>query len=304
MKNAVLALKERAEVARLTTVAAALLEPGARVDVVHVVDRGAHEAEAEAEVMVAAAVDELRAKGLRGRGHIRVAGESGVLGRLARQAERWHADIVVMGSRGLGHLGGLLGHSISHGLLARLELPVLIVPANARLPRHGFRKLLVAVRDELDVHQAVTAVELLRPGLDVLAVHAPRAVAVHAGAEPDESFVELVETSDVVLRTARRRLECLGIRTALKDLPWGGGLGAAIAQVAREWDADLLLLGSRRLRDWEALIAGSTSHDVIHLTDRPVLITPKTGTTGDCRGRPLSTARPVHQRCRTWISTP
>jgi len=37
-----------------------------------------------------------------------------------------------MGSRGLGHLGGLLGRSVSHGLLAGLELPVLIVPDKAR----------------------------------------------------------------------------------------------------------------------------------------------------------------------------
>jgi hypothetical protein len=47
---------------------------------------------------------------------------------------------------------------------------------------------------------------------------------------------------------------------------------AAIAAVAGSWDADVLLLGSRHVGEWEAVIATSTSRDDARLGHRPVLI--------------------------------
>jgi nucleotide-binding universal stress UspA family protein len=253
------------------------------VDVVHLVEAGSTAAAQTAgEVAVGEAVDLLQARGLVARGHVLPAARHGVVGGLAEQAQASGAELIAMGSRGLGHLGGLLGRSVSHGLLASLDLPVLIVPADAQLPRSGFRRVLVALQDESEVELAAAVLRFVRPAPEVLAVHVPRRAAVHVGPSSGETFVEIRETSDLVLRHARRRLPASGMRVSTRLLERDGGVARRIAQAAREWDADLLVLGSRRVSDWEALLVGSTSHEVVHLSTRPVLIAPRT-TSGQAR---------------------
>jgi len=51
-----------------------------------------------------------------------------------------------------------------------------------------------------------------------------------------------------------------------------------IAAVARVWDADLVISGSRRHRDLAALIVGSTDHELIRQAHRPVLVARRSGT--------------------------
>jgi nucleotide-binding universal stress UspA family protein len=58
---------------------------------------------------------------------VRVAGEPAKA--IAAYAEELDADVVVLGSRGLGPVTGVLAGSVSHALLKRLKRPVLIVPA-------------------------------------------------------------------------------------------------------------------------------------------------------------------------------
>jgi nucleotide-binding universal stress UspA family protein len=48
---------------------------------------------------------------------------------IAAYADELGADLVVLGSRGLGPVTGALAGSVSHALLKRLKRPVLIVPA-------------------------------------------------------------------------------------------------------------------------------------------------------------------------------
>jgi nucleotide-binding universal stress UspA family protein len=57
----------------------------------------------------------------------RVAGEPAKA--IAAYAEKTEADLLVLGSRGLGSATGALRGSVSHGVLKRLKRPVLAVPA-------------------------------------------------------------------------------------------------------------------------------------------------------------------------------
>jgi nucleotide-binding universal stress UspA family protein len=111
---------------------------------------------------------------------------------------------------------------------------------------------------------------------EVLAVHVPRRVAIHAGGEPAGAFVEIGETSTAVLATARRRFKAAGVRVATRTVDRDGGVAAAICETAREWDADLIVLGPRRPGAWEAVVAGSTTLGVVQRSDRPVLIAGRT----------------------------
>ena len=273
MRNVLVALKDRSEAARLAAMAAALAGPDARLDVVHVVETGSGDDFDEADLAVARAVEVLRAHGITARGHVHLMGEGGVAGRLAERARASGAEVVVMGSRRLGEVRALAAGSISHALLANLDLPVLVLPDSAGVPSREPRRVLVAVGSEDDVEAVVAAVRLLgRPTIEVLAVHVPRRVALHAGDGGADSFLEIGETSTAVLATARRRFERAGLRIATCTVDRDGGVAAAICDTARDRDADLIVLGPRRPGAWEALAAGSTSHGVLHHSDRPVLL--------------------------------
>jgi nucleotide-binding universal stress UspA family protein len=277
MRSVVIALKERGEAAGLAAVSAALAESEGRVEVVHVVEHRSHRALATAEHAVAHALDLLRARGITARGHVDVTGEGGVAERLVERARTSGAELVVVGSRGLGHVGGLVGGSVSHALLADLDVPVLVLPRAARAPEHGLRRVLVAVGGEGDAGAEVAAVRLLSGGTgEVLVVHVPRRLAIHAGGSPAATFVEIGETSTAVLATARRRFKAAGIRIETRTVDRDGGVAAAICDTAREWAADLIVLGSRRPGAWEALVAGSTTLGVLRRSDRPVLIAGRT----------------------------
>jgi nucleotide-binding universal stress UspA family protein len=49
-------------------------------------------------------------------------------------------------------------------------------------------------------------------------------------------------------------------------------VAAENADLARTWDADLIVSGARRHRDLAALIVGSTDHELTRQAHRPVLI--------------------------------
>ena len=272
MKKVMVALKGRNEVLRLTATAVALADPAAEVEVTHIAEVGQGRSFAEADATLTAALELLRAHGLEARGDLEVTAVRSVPDRLAERARESGAEAVVIGSRGLGHLSALLRGSVSHALLARLDVPVVAVPESARLPLRGFRRVLVALRAEEETTAAVAALGLLRPPPEFLTFHAPHRVAVHAGHGGEAGFAELPETSPVVLARALERMREAGIDAEARSLE-GHGVARALDEIAKEWDADLVVLGSRRLLDWQALVAGSTAHDVLHRVDLPVLIT-------------------------------
>ena len=51
-----------------------------------------------------------------------------------------------------------------------------------------------------------------------------------------------------------------------------GPVAKAVAEIAKDWNADLIAIGSSRMGDIGSLFLGSVSHDLLHMTDRPVLI--------------------------------
>ncbi len=51
-----------------------------------------------------------------------------------------------------------------------------------------------------------------------------------------------------------------------------GPASQAILRVAQVHKADLIVIGSRGLGDWQAMVLGSVSHKVVHHAPCPVLI--------------------------------
>jgi nucleotide-binding universal stress UspA family protein len=69
------------------------------------------------------------------------------------------------------------------------------------------------------------------------------------------------------------QLEQAGIPTKVElDRARAGHGAAVIVEAAREYQAGVIVMGSRGRGDLSALLLGSVAHKVLHLTDRPVLI--------------------------------
>jgi nucleotide-binding universal stress UspA family protein len=131
----VVALDGSEESARAVPVAAELARCfGSEVVVVHVVERGVawaaiYEVETpdDASALVDGAVRSLKDSGVSARTEIRHGIHGGIAQEILDVATEENADLVVMGSRGVGDFRGLLLGSVTHRLLHLSHIPVLVI---------------------------------------------------------------------------------------------------------------------------------------------------------------------------------
>jgi nucleotide-binding universal stress UspA family protein len=121
--------------ARAASVAGDLAEAfGGEVVVVHLAETiaawtTAYEAETpeEAGGIADRAVRSLKDRGVSARGEVYTAVRGAVAHRIVELADAAGADLIVMGSRGLSDIAGLLLGSVAHRVLHQAHVPVLIV---------------------------------------------------------------------------------------------------------------------------------------------------------------------------------
>lgn len=200
----------------------------------------------------------------------RVAPGADIAETIAAVAKELDVGMVALGSRGLSDLSGLFRGSVSHQVIARSDCPVLVVRYGVQHPGGPIRRILLAIAGGEDVPHALEAAMTIARATDaeVLVLHARYLVTgmdTWPYLEPDEyAEQELVK----IVRT----LKTAGIHTVAHSPVAVAGVARTIANEAHQADADLVVIGSRRLSDLASLLLGGLDHDVIHLSDRPVLI--------------------------------
>jgi nucleotide-binding universal stress UspA family protein len=249
--------------------------PTAKVRVAHVWNLEVHhrhshldiEMRSEAEKLVDATVEQLFHAGVIAEREICRADSKHVAAALACAAKAFEADLVVLGSRGLSDWHSLTQHSVTHQLLCGLDCPVLIVRGANGAPIN-VSKVLLAIAGGDDLAPGVrAALAVARHDATVMVIHVAQALVGLHGFAYVESGEEIRET----MTQACRLLGDAGVEVQ-GVVVHEGPVAKAVAAIATEWNADMIVIGSSRMGDIGSLFLGSVSHDLLHVADRPLLI--------------------------------
>lgn len=137
---------------------------------------------------------------------------------------------------------------------------------------NGFKRIVLATDASKQADAAVQATIALGipSSAKVLAVH-----VCNLEVYPDDVQID-VESRDEAARLLVNTVETLrkgGMDAEARVCPaTGAGIAETIAVVAREFNADLVVLGSRGLSDWQSIFKHSVSHQVLAAVDCPVLV--------------------------------
>ncbi|MEN9876980.1 MAG: hypothetical protein RLZZ158_19 [Cyanobacteriota bacterium] len=186
-------------------------------------------------------------------------------------ADELDADLIVMGSRGLGRLQSILANSASQYVFQLSTRPMLLVRDDLYV-RHVNRLLVGIDGTGVGDDALKLACELARdiPGCTLTGVHIS-----HHDLTPSRQGQSPV---DNLLQQAGQRARSYGVE--LKTLHKTGDIGRVICETAKEVDADLLVIASqdrrplvaRGLVDLDKLLGGSVSDYVRVHAPAPVLL--------------------------------
>ena len=250
--------------------------PTVRVRVGHVWNLEVHhrhgrwdvEVRSEAQKLVDTTVMRLLGAGVMAEPQIIRSDSDHVAAAIAIEAREFGADLVVIGSRGLSDWRSLTQHSISHQLLCAVDCPVLIARARRKEASRTVAKVVMAIAGGDDVEPAARAAAAAGlPDASVTVVHVRQALFGAQG-------FAYVESNDEMRQTMARACQMLidsGV-TVQGMVAHQGPVAEAVAQIAKDLNADLIVIGSSRMGDIGSLLLGSVSHDLLHMTDRPVLV--------------------------------
>jgi len=193
------------------------------------------------------------------------------------QATDMRADLIVIGSRGLGRLRSMLLGSVSAEVVDHAPCPVLVARASSIGP------VLVAVDGSDSARRAVEnladATYLAGHRLHVLTV----GPMLYDGLPAWSLSVadSKVPAYQDLLAEDRRRTEANAARAAQElaregyDVNWTIGAGDAaheIIQAAQDFSCDLIVMGSRGLTGLDRLLLGSVARNVLLHAPMSVLI--------------------------------
>ncbi|MEU8590053.1 universal stress protein [Streptomyces sp. NPDC048664] len=191
------------------------------------------------------------------------------------------ADLLVLGSRGLGGLGGFLVGSASLGVIARTEVPVVLVRAGSTTaPRQdgpaadpaGAVVLGLDVTSPDDSVIAFAFEEADRRARPLQVVHSWNLPSFYAQRLPggrascEEMAREQTEALTGVLGPWRLRFP--GVEVAAESRP--GGAADRLVDTSRE--ASLVVVGRRVRRSALGPHIGSVTHAVLHHAAAPVAV--------------------------------
>ena len=195
--------------------------------------------------------------------------------------ESRRAQLLVLGSRGLGGLTGLLVGSVAVGLAAQAGCPVVVVRGEDR-DALSPRPVVVGVDGSPNSEAAVAF------AFEAAAAREVPLVAVHSWADMvlDPQIAALIDWVALERGSASRAVgSARGVGREVSrgaGHPGRGRDGAATALVEQSKNAQLVVVGSRGRGNFTGAVLGSVSHAVLHHSHCPVaVVRPDTASTLD-----------------------
>ncbi|SFE86531.1 universal stress protein [Blastococcus tunisiensis] len=185
------------------------------------------------------------------------------------------AQLVVLGSRGIGGVTGLLVGSTAYGLVAHARCPVIVLPDETAALVPDRRSVVVGVetgRGDAEVLEFAFGAAAAR-GTDLVAVHAWQDAVLETafrsmGPLVDRAGVaadEQVALSETLAGWREKAPDVVVREVVVRDRPARAVLSAGMT-------AQLVVVGHRRRVE-----LGSTTHAVLHRATCPVAVVPLSG---------------------------
>ena len=194
-------------------------------------------------------------------------------------ADELEAPVVVIGSRSLSGLREFARSSVSHDVADHARRPVLIVPrGRAEAPEGAARgPALICYDGSIHARRGIeAAAALLRGRRAVVLEVAPLMgdlgypdVGWYDPAFDEAAVGDALAGAEAGAQIARRA----GFE-AVARIGSAASVWRAVAQLADELDASVIVIGSRGLAGVREAVEGSLSHDVATHAGRPVLVVP------------------------------
>ena len=180
--------------------------------------------------------------------------------RIAQAAEEVDADLVLVGSRGLGGTQAVLG-SVSDMVVHYSSRPMVVVPNPLLTTEYAALSegpVAVGWDGSPGAETAFAAATRLFPERDML--------LISVGDEADDTASPAVGGGSGAKVTAIRVEHGRGFR--------GHGAAEALIAAARERDAAAIVVGSRGRSAARELVLGSVAMATLHNSERPVMVVP------------------------------
>ena len=188
------------------------------------------------------------------------------------------ADLIVMGAKGHSNLGLILLGSVAQGVVQNASRPVLV----ARPGSLGVQRIVIGYDGSPPARRAIDFIERLphKLALKLTLVHVLEPFVMPQGTPPSyrkqaiEEAREINERNEVAaertLASVRQRLEAVGI--AAETQVRTGSASEEIDALARELDADLVMVGSRKPDAERHYLVGSTAEKLVRHARTSVLV--------------------------------
>lgn len=244
----------------------------ARVNLLHVMqEQGSTDLEAHRERAQSLVVEAMERMGLEERQVNTLIREGDTKQTVLKVAEELNADLIVMGSRGLGRLQSILANSASQYVFQLSTRPMLLVRDDLYV--RAINRVMVTVDGTGVGDDAIRlACELVRgiPGGSLVGVHVTRQdlTPSRGGRSP----------ADDVLDRAVQRARSYGVE--MKPLHRTGDIGRTVCAAVEETRADLVVIASQDRRplvakalvDLDRLLGSSVSDFIRVHAQAPVLL--------------------------------
>lgn len=206
--------------------------------------------------------------------------QGAVLEEITRQAEEMHADLVVLGSRGVGFMRHFVLGSTADRLLRKSTHPMLVIKQR---PHEPYRRVLVPVDFSAWSAPLIDLARRVAPGAHL--------VLLNAYEVPFEGKLRFASVGEAAIEKLRmqahqaaiQQLHALAVDAGLKPADWTlctphADASLAIVEQEQELDCDLIVIGKHGQNMAEDLLLGSVTKHVL------------AGSAGDVL---VSTARPA-----------